>query len=150
MKMSVLKAAENGTPIYAECGGLMYLTRSIGEYELDRRSNKKLKKKKMVGLIDADTFMAHKLTLNYTKADCNASLFSNMSKIRGHEFHYSRIRNIAGDAKFAYTMTRGNGVDGKNDGFKVYNCLASYMHVHFADARLPRQLIEGFNKNRTR
>lgn len=150
MKMSVLKAAENGTPIYAECGGLMYLTRSICEYELGRRSNKKLKKKKMVGLIDADTFMAQKLTLNYTKADCNASPFSNVSNIRGHEFHYSRIRNIASDAKFAYTMTRGNGVDGKKDGFKVHNCLASYMHVHFADTRLPRQLAETFNKTRTK
>jgi cobyrinic acid a,c-diamide synthase len=109
-----------------------------------------LKKKKMVGLIDADTFMAQKLTLNYTKADCNASPFSNVSNIRGHEFHYSRIRNIASDAKFAYTMTRGNGVDGKKDGFKVHNCLASYMHVHFADTRLPRQLAETFNKTRTR
>ena len=150
MKMSILKAAENGTPIYAECGGLMYLTRSIGEYELGRRSSKKLKKKKMVGLIDADTFMAQKLTLNYTNANCNASPFSNMSNIRGHEFHYSRIRNIAGDAKFAYTMIRGNGVDGKKDGFKVHNCLASYMHIHFADTRLPRKLVESFNKNRAK
>ena len=150
MKMSILKAAENGTPIYAECGGLMYLTRSIGEYELGRRSTKRWKKKKMVGLIDADTFMTQKLTLNYTNANCNASPFSNMSNIRGHEFHYSRIRNIAGDAKFAYTMIRGNGVDGKKDGFKVHNCLASYMHIHFADTRLPRQLVESFNKNRAK
>ncbi|MGC1929201.1 MAG: cobyrinate a,c-diamide synthase [Candidatus Nitrosopolaris sp.] len=150
MKMSMLKAAENGTPIYAECGGLMYLTRSISEYELGHRNNKKWKKNKMVGLIDADTFMTRKLTLNYTKANCHASPFSNSSNIRGHEFHYSRIRNIAYDAKFAYTMARGNGVDGKKDGFKVHNCLASYMHVHFADTRLPRQLVESFKKNRTR
>ncbi|HET7149608.1 MAG TPA: cobyrinate a,c-diamide synthase [Candidatus Nitrosopolaris sp.] len=150
MKMSILKAAEHGIPIYAECGGLMYLTRSIGEYELGRRSNKKWKKKKMVGLIDADTIMTQKLTLNYTKADCNASPFGTISNIRGHEFHYSRIRNIADDAKFAYRMGKGYGVDGKRDGFKVHNCLASYMHLHFADTRLSRHLVETFNKNRTR
>ncbi len=150
MKMSILKAAENGTPIYAECGGLMYLTRTISDCELERRNNKKWKKKKMVGLIDADTFMAQKLTLNYTKANCSASLLSNTSNIRGHEFHYSKIRNIAHDARFAYTMTRGNGIEGKKDGFSVHNCLASYMHIHFADTRLPRRLVENFNKNRTR
>jgi cobyrinic acid a,c-diamide synthase len=150
MKMSILKAAENGTPIYAECGGLMYLTRTISDCKLGPRNDKKSKKKKMVGLIDADTFMAQKLTLNYTNADCHGSLFSNTSNIRGHEFHYSRIRNIAHDARFAYTMTRGDGIEGKKDGFSVHNCLASYMHVHFADTRLPRQLVENFNKNRTR
>jgi cobyrinic acid a,c-diamide synthase len=150
MHMSMLKAAENGTPIYAECGGLMYLTRSISECEFGYRKNKKGKKNKMVGLIDADTFMTQKLTLNYTIANCHASIFNNTSNIRGHEFHYSKIGNIANDAKFAYTMARGNGVDGKKDGFNVHNCLASYMHVHFADTRLPRQLVESFKKNRSR
>lgn len=149
MKRSVLKAAENGVPIYAECGGLMYLTRTISDCESGRQNDNKWKIQKMVGLIDADTFMAQQLTLNYTKANCNSSLFSNMSNIRGHEFHYSRIRNIAHDAKFAYTMTRGSGVDGMKDGFEVHNCLASYMHIHFADTRLPRRLVENFNKNRT-
>jgi cobyrinic acid a,c-diamide synthase len=148
MHVSMLKAAENGTPIYAECGGLMYLTRSISECEL--RNNNKWKRNKMIGLIDADTFMSQKLTLNYTKANSHASFFSNSSNIRGHEFHYSSIGNIAADSKFAYTMAIGNGVDGVKDGFIVHNCLASYMHVHFADTRLPDQLVETFNKNRSR
>jgi cobyrinic acid a,c-diamide synthase len=147
MHVSMLKAAENGTPIYAECGGLMYLTRSISECEL--RNNNKWKRNKMIGLIDADTFMSQKLTLNYTKANSHASFFSNSSNIRGHEFHYSSIGNIAADSKFAYTMAIGNGVDGVKDGFIVHNCLASYMHVHFADTRLPDQLVETFNKNRS-
>jgi cobyrinic acid a,c-diamide synthase len=148
MHVSMLKAAENGTPIYAECGGLMYLTRSISECEL--RNSNKWKRNKMIGLIDADTFMSQKLTLNYTKANSHASFFSNSSNIRGHEFHYSSIGNIAADSKFAYTMAIGNGVDGVKDGFIVHNCLASYMHVHFADTRLPDQLVETFNKNRSR
>lgn len=147
MRMSIKTAAERGMPIYAECGGLMYLTRSINE---SGQNNNKRKKNKMVGLIDADTFMSQKLTLNYTKANCHASFFWNLSNIRGHEFHYSRIENIATDSKFAYTMAIGNGIDGSKDGFIVHNSLASYMHVHFADTRLPHQLVEIFSKNRSR
>jgi cobyrinic acid a,c-diamide synthase len=137
MGKSITKAAENGIPIYGECGGLMYLTRSIKGY-----SGNEGKKRNMVGLIDADTFISGKLTLNYTEANSNASIFGKISKVRGHEFHYSRIENIAKDSKFAYVMRRGNGIDNKNDGFIVYNCLASYMHLHFADSRLPKRFIE--------
>jgi cobyrinic acid a,c-diamide synthase len=137
MGKSITKAAENGIPIYGECGGLMYLTRSIKGYRGDEG-----KKRNMVGLIDADTFISGKLTLNYTEANSNASIFGKISKVRGHEFHYSRIENIAKDSKFAYVMRRGNGIDNKKDGFMVYNCLASYMHLHFADSRLPKRFIE--------
>lgn len=137
MGKSITKAAENGIPIYGECGGLMYLTRSIKGY-----SGNEGKKRNMVGLIDADTFISGKLTLNYTEANSNASIFGKIPKVRGHEFHYSRIENIAKDSKFAYVMRRGNGIDNKKDGFMVYNCLASYMHLHFADSRLPKRFIE--------
>ena len=137
MIKSISKAATNGMPIYGECGGLMYLTRSI------RTNNEgKNKRQKMVGLIEADTFMSGKLTLNYTEADCTSSFFEGIYKIRGHEFHYSNIENISTDSKFAYNMRRGNGVDNKRDGFVVYNCLASYMHLHFANNRLPERFIK--------
>ena len=93
MGKSITKGAENGIPIYGECGGLMYLTRSIKGYRGSGR-----KKRKMVGLIDADTFISGKLTLNYTEANSNAyPIFGKISKVRGHEFHYSRIENIAKD-----------------------------------------------------
>jgi cobyrinic acid a,c-diamide synthase len=95
----------------------------------------------MVGLIDADTLISGKLTLNYTEANAKTSVFGKISKVRGHEFHYSKIENIAKDSKFAYIMKRGNGIDNKKDGFVVYNCLASYMHLHFADRRLPKNFI---------
>jgi cobyrinic acid a,c-diamide synthase len=137
MRKSISKAAENGIPIYGECGGLMYLTRSIRGYNRDER-----KKYNMIGLIDADTLISGKLTLNYTEANSNASIFGKISNIRGHEFHYSRIENIARDSKFAYVMKRGIGIDNKKDGFIVYNGLASYMHLHFADSRLPKRFVE--------
>jgi cobyrinic acid a,c-diamide synthase len=141
MIKSVLKAAVDGIPIYSECGGLMYLTKSIKEY-----GKGQWKKRKMVGLIDADTSMNARLTLNYTEAHSEGSFFGHISRLRGHEFHYSEIENIASDSKFAHTLKRGKGITNKEDGFIVYNSLASYMHLHFADNRLPERLVESCQK----
>jgi cobyrinic acid a,c-diamide synthase len=141
MIKSISKLAGDEIPIYAECGGLMYLTRSITRYK-GMGCREKEKKRKMVGLIDADTLMNTKLTLNYTQADSHGSIFGNISNVRGHEFHYSEIKNIASDSKLVFVMKKGNGVDGKKDGFSVYGSLSSYMHLHFADSRLPKRLIE--------
>jgi cobyrinic acid a,c-diamide synthase len=141
MIKSVLKAGVDGIPIYGECGGLMYLTKSIKEY-----GKGQWKKRKMVGLIDADTSMNARLTLNYTEAHSEGSFFGHISRLRGHEFHYSEIENIASDSKFAHTLKRGKGITNKEDGFIVYNSLASYMHLHFADNRLPERLVESCQK----
>ncbi len=135
MMSSIKSMAEDGMPIYAECGGLMYLSRCIindnGKYM-------------MVGLIDADTIMGRRLTLNYTEAKvvkpCIVSPHANT--IKGHEFHYSRLDNLAEDSVFAYEMLRGKGIDGKHDGIIVYNTLASYMHIHLAYKDIARNLIK--------
>ena len=151
MKNSILKAAEDGVPIYAECGGLMYLTRSITS-PYNRPANKaddhssKMKTHSMVGLFEADTVMDQKLTLNYTEANCNASFFNRIGNIHGHEFHYSKIRDVASDARFAYALRQGEGIDNEKDGLVAENCLASYMHIHFADLRLARRLADSFVK----
>jgi len=138
MKKAILQAAQHGMPIYAECGGLMYLTENI----IVSKKGKK-KKSKMVGLIEADTSMDSKLTLNYTEADNRSDFFKDIKKIRGHEFHYSQIIDIGKDSDFAYTLRRGNGIIDKKDGIVVYNCLASYMHLHFGgDERLGRRIVE--------
>jgi cobyrinic acid a,c-diamide synthase len=138
MKNSILKAAEDGMPIYAECGGLMYLTKTI----ITNEGNKN-KKRKMIGLIDADTLMNGRLTLNYTEAINSGPFFTNIRKIRGHEFHYSVVVNIARDSKFAYNLKRGKGIHNKKDGLVLYNCLASYMHIHLgSDDKLPKGIVE--------
>ena len=147
MKSSILEAAQTGTPVYAECGGLMYLSRSIME-DSECQVNRGYPKSRMVGLIDVDTIMTRSLTLGYTIAECESPPFKKISNLRGHEFHYSKIENVQGDAKFAYRMLRGNGVDGRRDGFRVYDCLASYMHLHFSDSRLPQRLAKTFRKFR--
>lgn len=135
--------AQQGFPIYAECGGLMYLTKSISENPNAKYTEGGGKKRNMIGVIDADTTMTNKLTLNYTLADAidRHSIVDGIKSMHGHEFHYSKIENIAQDSKFNYVMKRGMGVNGKFDGFIVYNVLASYMHVHFFNQKIPKGII---------
>ncbi|MDQ3852688.1 MAG: cobyrinate a,c-diamide synthase [Thermoproteota archaeon] len=135
MMRSIRKAVEEGIPLYAECGGLMYLTRSISGYKGEKKA------RRMAGIIEADTLMTGRLTLNYTDAECNGSIFGKMP-LRGHEFHYSSIENIAGDSRFAYSMKKGRGVTGNQDGFVIGdNTLAAYMHLHFANRKLPERMV---------
>jgi cobyrinic acid a,c-diamide synthase len=134
MKKIIKKYAEDGLPIYAECGGLMYLTRSISY---------KSGKYKMVGLFDAVTVMEKKLKLNYTSAKTTSnSPFSLQSKIiRGHEFHYSELDLLSKDSKFAYDLSIGIGIKNKKDGLTVYNTLASYMHIHFSNSPITEKFV---------
>jgi cobyrinic acid a,c-diamide synthase len=136
MIKSIKRAGEQGIPIYGECGGLMYLTKSITGY----KDSKKVFR--MVGIVDARTKMTGRLTLNYTNADMN-STFGNIKNMRGHEFHYSKIEDFPSDSKFVYSMKRGVGIDGgKHDGILIHNSLASYMHLHFYDNRFPKMWIK--------
>jgi len=143
MKKSIKSLAEQGMPIYAECGGLMYLTKSI-EY-----GNKKYP---TVGLFDAETVMEKKMTLNYTKAqvisDCIVAKKS--TKLLGHEFHYSELRSIPEDSKFAYELSIGVGINGKKDGLLEYNTLASYMHLYFDRNNYSKNFVKSCMKFSTR
>lgn len=135
MKKLVKKHAQDGMPIYAECGGLMYLTKSI---------RYKSGKFKMVGLFDAVTVMEKKLKLNYTHGTIRPnSPFSLQSKtFKGHEFHYSELDLLSKDSKFAYDMSIGIGIQDKKDGLTVHNTLASYMHVHFDGSPIAANFVK--------
>jgi len=121
---------EFGLPTYAECGGLMYLCRSI-EY--------KNQTKPMVGVIAADAVMHDKpqgrgyvgLTARNSHPWCDKQ--ANMS-IKAHEFHYSSLINCEESLKYAYRIDRGHGIDGSNDGIIIHNLLASYSHLRNTDA----------------
>jgi len=133
MRNLIKKRAEEGTPIYAECGGLMYLTKSIS---FDK------KKYKMVGLFDAETQMTKKMTLNYTEGRIRSScLVSAPAKFRAHEFHYSKILNLPRDAKLVYDLKIGEGIVGKKDALSEYNTLASYCHLYFDSAKYASNLL---------
>jgi len=133
MRNLIKKHAEEGMPIYAECGGLMYLTKSISFGK---------KKYKMVGLFDAETQMTKKMTLNYTEGRITSNcLISSPAKFRAHEFHYSKIGNLARDAKLVYDLKIGDGISGKKDALSEYNTLASYCHLYFDSAKYATKLV---------
>src|SRR3972149_2572692 len=134
MRKSIKNLAEKNTPIYAECGGLMYLTKSIKD------NNKKFP---MVGLIDAETEMTKKMTLNYTQGSVrNVCIISPRSnKLRGHEFHFSEVNLLPKDSKFAYTLDIGKGIENGKDGLMLFNTLASYGHLYFDSSNYARQFV---------
>ncbi len=133
--------AEDEMPVYAECGGLMYLTKSIQDLEGAKHE--------MVGLLDAETRMVKKLTLSYTLArTIRPNLLTHKGDaVKGHEYHFSAIDNIPRDAKFAYTLERGVGVGDGQDGWTCHNTLASYMHTNFAsDERMAKRFVDACAK----
>lgn len=121
---SLKAAAENGLPIYAECGGLIYLGRSLtvnGEQFA------------MTAVLPLDFVLEKKPQAHgYTILETNGkSPFLDKGVIiRGHEFHYSRVVNLDGLPPMAYHVSRGSGIDGKTDGIVYKNVLASYTHLH--------------------
>ncbi|MGE0243047.1 MAG: cobyrinate a,c-diamide synthase [Nitrososphaeraceae archaeon] len=148
MMKSIKKIAETEIPIYAECGGLMYLCKSITD-NMSKRNNEHTKHKtncksyKMIGLIDASTVMTNKLILNYTQGTIinKSSLFKGVKTIRGHEFHYSKIENSHPDTKFSYRLDIGVGIINNRDGIYIYNTLASYNHLHFSNSTFPKNFV---------
>lgn len=127
LRSQVKTQIENGLPVYAECGGLMYLTRSI---QWAGRSYE------MTGVLQADTVMCDRpVGRGYAKLQwLDDTFWGNNSadypnEIPAHEFHYSRLENIDQPLKFVYKVLRGTGVDGEHDGIIYRNLLASYTHL---------------------
>ena len=134
MRKLIKKYAEEGMPIYAECGGLMYLTKSISLGK---------KRYKMVGLFDAETQMTKKMTLNYTEGRIRSNcLVSIPARFRAHEFHYSKIRNLPKDARLVYDLKIGEGIANKKDALSEYNTLASYCHLYFDSAKYAKRMLD--------
>ena len=129
LRGDILAAIEAGMPAYAECGGLMYLARSVSWRGDTRR---------MVGAIAGDVVMHERpvgrgyVRLAPTAAHPWLNHGDEAAEIPGHEFHYSSIEGLAPDTRFAYRVVRGFGVDGNSDGIVVNNLLATYSHFRSA------------------
>lgn len=127
MRKSVFEAIEAGLPTYAECGGLMYLTKSI---QWNKQTHP------MVGIIQADTVM-HKRPQGrgYTRLQDSgeAPWRVNEGEFAAHEFHYSALQNLPDSTKYAYKVLRGHGIDGKHDGIVYKNMLACYIHLRHTE-----------------
>ena len=113
-------------PIYAECGGLMYLTDAIVDAQGRRHP--------MVGLLGGEARMGEKLSLGYRQATAAADgwLLDAGQTLRGHEFHYSAWVDRPADLPPAYLVTTADGrAPVRPEGASFDNLWASYIHVHF-------------------
>jgi len=124
LRRELRDAIEAGLPAYAECGGLMYLARSIA-WE-GRRAE-------MVGVIPAD-IVVHRRPVGRGYVHLRETGRGPWPRppgqtLRAHEFHYSSVENLAPGAEFAYEVERGHGIDGRHDGIVHRNLLASYAHL---------------------
>lgn len=153
LRAEIRSAIASGLPTYAECGGLMYLARSITWNGVTRP---------MVGVIDGEVVMhpkpvgrgyvilestgAHPWRAQLdsagsdTRRPASADFFS---LIHAHEFHYSELRGLPAATRYAYRVKRGHGIDGSHDGIILHNLLASYTHLRAVQGcNWPAQFVQ--------
>lgn len=125
MKASIQKAAEEGMPIYAECGGLMYLCETIQGFDGDSYE--------MAGLVPGICEMQKKLQrVGYVtgKALRKSIIAGEGDTLKGHEFHFSTLSCDA-DFPWAYSLQGTRQKTGHLEGYAKDNVLASYLHLSF-------------------
>jgi cobyrinic acid a,c-diamide synthase len=124
-RLAVKEAIEEGLPVYAECGGLMYLGKHLF-YQGESYP--------MVGAFPVDFVLEKKPQGHgYTQIKVREeNPFFPLGKVlKGHEFHYSRILNWDPcEISPVFKMIKGFGLDGVGDGILYKNVLASYTHLH--------------------
>lgn len=134
MLHSLRQAAQRDLPMYAECGGLMYLCQTLED--LDGKTEP------MAGIVPAHCSMVNTgLTLGYrtVRALEDSPLMKADQSVRGHEFHLSVLKDATAGAP-AYEVL---GHEGRREGFRIGNVLASYVHLHFgSDKRLAPRFVQ--------
>jgi cobyrinic acid a,c-diamide synthase len=125
-RKSLRKAIEDGLPVYAECGGLMYLGKSL---VLDKKTYP------MAGVFPITFCLEKKPQAHgYTIVEINRTnpFYPKGTILKGHEFHYSRVVKIEKKAgmRLSFRMKRGQGLNDKMDGLCYKNTLATYTHLH--------------------
>lgn len=126
LRRDVKRMSSDGMPIYAECGGMMYLCHSVTDMEGNERG--------MVGVFDAKVEMTKQLqALGYVEVEVlkDTPISPAGGSSRGHVFHFSRVVEC-NETEFAYRLHKNKGIDGRMDGFISGNTLSAYTHLHFA------------------
>lgn len=122
---SLREEIEKGLPVYAECGGFMYLGENI---VMDHKTYS------MVGALPVRFIIKHRPQGHgYTILEVNRSnpYYPVGEILKGHEFHYSKpVITNEKNVKFAFKVSRGFGIDGLRDGICKKNLLATYTHIH--------------------
>jgi cobyrinic acid a,c-diamide synthase len=127
MQAALRAAHRQGLPIYAECGGLMYLTQAVIDDEGARHE--------MVGLLPGRSAMSGRLTLGYRLARpaSDSWLLPDGATVRGHEFHYSVWEDRPADLPPAWLLLPRTGEgEARPEGARLGGLWASYVHLHFA------------------
>ena len=122
MLESIRKFHHEERPIFAECGGLMYLMKSIHENA-------------QVGIYPYQSVLTERVqALKYTicEVKCDNIISKKGEIFHGHEFHYSKVNVDSLKNKMAFEVKRGKGSYNLMDGFIEGNALASYIHTHVA------------------
>ncbi len=138
VRQAVRKFADAGKPIYAECGGLMYLAETLEDLEGVQHS--------MVGLLPTTVRMRpRKLTLGYAEVEFTADgLLGRAGTVgRGHEFHYSFLEPAPEGIERIYQVRRRRG-GSFFEGYRVGAALISYVHLHFgSNPILAESFVDG-------
>ncbi|MBT7323292.1 MAG: hydrogenobyrinic acid a,c-diamide synthase (glutamine-hydrolyzing) [Gammaproteobacteria bacterium] len=127
MIKSISSFINDGLPVYAECGGLMYLCKTI---------KTSMKKYKMTGIINADVEMCdNPIGRGYVELSVSNKhpWFHKGDTIKCHEFHYSNIILKNDSYSYGFKVKRGYGINGKHDGILYKNLVASYSHLRDTD-----------------
>ncbi|MBC6958684.1 MAG: cobyrinate a,c-diamide synthase [Lautropia sp.] len=138
LRSALRERIEAGLPVYAECGGLMYLARSI-RWHGERHE--------MVGAIPADVVMHERAVgrgyVTLRETDAFPWPGGPVATVHGHEFHHSGLENVAPGLRHAYRVVRGHGIDGSYDGIVHRNVLASYAHLRSVGGnRWPQRFVQ--------
>jgi len=139
LKDDIREQAAAGLPVYAECGGLMYLSQEIEDLEGHHYP--------MAGVLPLKVRMLKRLrALGYREITLTAAglLGPAGTRARGHEFHYSEIAAETGDPlPRLYRLTARQGQEASPEGYYINNVLASYVHLHFgSNPEVARHLVE--------
>jgi cobyrinic acid a,c-diamide synthase len=116
--------ASDGLPVLGECGGLMALSESLTTVDGDTHT--------MAGVLPADVRMHDRYqALDHVELRTERDTLSAGAgeTRRGHEFHYSSA-DVDADARFAFEVLRGSGIDNERDGLTEYRTLGTYCHLH--------------------
>ena len=141
LRTQLHRAIADGLPVYAECGGLMYLARTL---------NWNGRSAQMVGAIPGDAVMHERpVGRGYVRLQETADFpwprapAVEAGAVRlGHEFHHSSLENLDPSVRCAYRVQRGHGIGGGRDGVVVHNVLASYAHLrHTGGNDWPRRFM---------
>ena len=146
MREAILEVSRNGSPIYAECGGLMYLTEHM-TLKKGWQGSHTDHEYEMCKIFSGETRMPARRVVSYIEGTSRSDSPLGAATFRGHEFHYSEVVLSQG-THFAYKLSRGIGIRDNLDGAVVENTLGSYTHLHpVASIGMFRHFVELCRKN---